>query len=108
MLTTTRASHMIHPSLCATVLIMDRTRSHYLNGNVNDKPKVPETASSLNSGDSFVLLTPEDVYLWVGNGCSPEEAKASEEISQVRVRLRMVPPTVAAFVRALALCDSRQ
>ncbi|CAM9961135.1 unnamed protein product, partial [Hapterophycus canaliculatus] len=40
-------------------------------------------ASSLNSGDSFVLLTPADVYLWVGNGCSAQEAKAAEEISQV-------------------------
>lgn len=44
---------------------------------------MPETASSLNSGDAFVLLTPSDVYLWAGNGCSPEEVKAAEEISQV-------------------------
>lgn len=45
--------------------------------------QVPETASSLNSGDSFVLLTPTDVYLWVGNGCSAEESHAAEEISKV-------------------------
>lgn len=47
--------------------------------------QVPEEASNLNSGDSFVLLTPTDVYLWVGNGCSAEESTAAEEISQVRI-----------------------
>ncbi|CAM9773741.1 unnamed protein product [Ectocarpus sp. 12 AP-2014] len=45
--------------------------------------QVPETASNLNSGDSFVLVTPTDVYLWVGNGCSAEESHAAEEISKM-------------------------
>eukprot|EP00752_Nemacystus_decipiens_P014256 g12677.t1 len=45
--------------------------------------QVPEVASSLNSGDAFVLLTPTDIYLWVGNGCSPEETKAADEISKM-------------------------
>ncbi|CAN0315830.1 unnamed protein product, partial [Ectocarpus sp. 4 AP-2014] len=52
--------------------------------------QVPETASNLNSGDSFVLLTPTDVYLWVGNGCSAEESHAAEEISKVYVSGRTV------------------
>eukprot|EP00904_Undaria_pinnatifida_P007549 jgi/Undpi1/3924/HiC_scaffold_16.g07292.m1 len=45
--------------------------------------QVPEMASSLNSGDSFVLLTPTDLYVWVGGGCASEEAAVAEEISEM-------------------------
>ena len=46
--------------------------------------KVPETASNLNSGDSFVLVTPSDIYVWIGGGCASEEAAVAEGISEVR------------------------
>lgn len=50
--------------------------------------QVPETASNLNSGDCFVLLTPTDIYLWVGSGCSADESHAAEEISKVYLKSR--------------------
>lgn len=56
---------------------------------------MPETASSLNSGDSFVLLTTSDVYIWVGNGCAADEAAVAETISQV-MRAKMVLERVVA------------
>ena len=31
--------------------------------------KVPERASSLNSGDAFVLTSPDTVFVWIGKGC---------------------------------------
>lgn len=53
--------------------------------------QVPETASSLNSGDSFVLLTPSDVFTWVGRGCSAEEASVAEGIAETLVGHAGIP-----------------
>eukprot|EP00039_Didymoeca_costata_P018244 m.332725 g.332725 ORF g.332725 m.332725 type:complete len:884 (-) comp16996_c0_seq1:287-2938(-) len=35
--------------------------------------QVPERAASLNSGDCFILETPEQLYIWNGRGCSGDE-----------------------------------
>ncbi|CAN0099992.1 unnamed protein product [Ascophyllum nodosum] len=45
--------------------------------------QVPETAENLNSGDSFVLLTPSEMFVWIGRGCSPEEASTAERIAEM-------------------------
>ncbi|CAN0494883.1 unnamed protein product, partial [Discosporangium mesarthrocarpum] len=52
--------------------------------------QVPEEASSLNSGDCFVLLTVGVVYTWVGKHCSEEEERVAEIIAQV-CRCVLVP-----------------
>lgn len=44
---------------------------------------MPETASNLNSGDSFVLVTASEVFTWVGRGCAPEEVTVAEGIAEV-------------------------
>lgn len=44
---------------------------------------MPENASNLNSGDSFVLLTPSDAYTWVGRSCAEEEVAVAEGIAEV-------------------------
>lgn len=51
--------------------------------------QVAEKASSLNSGDSFVLLTPTEMFIWVGSVCSPEETDVAMTISEVSDRVRM-------------------
>jgi hypothetical protein len=43
--------------------------------------QVPEKAASLNSGDSFVLVTPGAVYTWKGVHCLPEELAVAENIA---------------------------
>lgn len=48
--------------------------------------QVQETASNLNSGDCFVLVTPTDVFTWVGKGCKPEEVATAEVIAEVMDR----------------------
>lgn len=45
--------------------------------------QVPEESSNLNSGDCFVLVTPEKVYIWHGSGASEEEKKVAESVSEV-------------------------
>lgn len=45
--------------------------------------QVPEVAASLNSQDCFVLVTPTDVYTWVGVGSVPEEVTVSENIAAI-------------------------
>lgn len=42
--------------------------------------QVEERAASLNSGDCFVLESPEMLYLWFGNGCSREERDFTKQI----------------------------
>ena len=45
--------------------------------------QVPEKASSLNSGDVFVLLTPDTMYAWEGKGSNADEKKAGASIANV-------------------------
>jgi hypothetical protein len=54
----------------------DGTRLFHIRG-TNDfntrAVQVKEAASSLSSGDTFILETPEVIYLWLGKGCSGDE-----------------------------------
>merc|ERR1719473_2402686 len=34
--------------------------------------QVEEVAGSLNSGDAFLLRTPDSVYVWLGSGCNAD------------------------------------
>lgn len=45
--------------------------------------QVPERASSLNSNDSFVLLTPKTCYIWFGKGCSGDERECAKRVAVV-------------------------
>jgi advillin len=45
--------------------------------------QVPEVASSLNSGDAFVLVTPATVYCWQGRHCLPEEVDVAKKIAVI-------------------------
>lgn len=45
--------------------------------------QVEEKASSLNSGDCFVLLTPDTMYIWEGEGANSLEKQASESIANM-------------------------
>jgi hypothetical protein len=45
--------------------------------------QVAEVAASLNSGDCFVLLTPETVFEWYGEGANADEKSACKSIAQV-------------------------
>jgi hypothetical protein len=45
--------------------------------------QVAETASSLNSDDCFVLVTPTMVFSWSGNGATVEETTVAFNISSV-------------------------
>jgi hypothetical protein len=44
--------------------------------------QVAEVASSLNSEDVFVLVTPSHVYVWCGNGCNSDEQSVGLTIAQ--------------------------
>nr|WAQ15589.1 villin [Halisarca dujardinii] len=41
----------------------------------------PETASSLNSNDCFVLETPKATYIWYGKGCSGDERDMANSVA---------------------------
>lgn len=43
--------------------------------------QVPEKAASLNSGDCFVLLTPDVMYTWCGDGANDVEKKTAAGIA---------------------------
>lgn len=45
--------------------------------------QVAETASSLNSGDCFVLVTPSVVYVWQGRGANDSEAAVATNIANI-------------------------
>jgi villin 1/advillin len=45
--------------------------------------QVEEVAGSLNSGDCFVLLTPEKMIVWQGKGSNDQEKATSENIAKV-------------------------
>ena len=38
-------------------------------------------AASLNSNDVFVLITPQEGYLWYGKGCSGDERELAKELA---------------------------
>merc|ERR1712232_627298 len=43
---------------------------------------VEEQAASLNSGDAFLLRTPDQVYAWLGNGCNDAEIASAMKIGE--------------------------
>ncbi len=45
--------------------------------------QVPEVASSLNSGDCFILINPTHVYIWNGSGSNDSEKEYCREIANV-------------------------
>eukprot|EP01006_Ploeotia_vitrea_P014078 TRINITY_DN3738_c0_g1_i1.p1 TRINITY_DN3738_c0_g1~~TRINITY_DN3738_c0_g1_i1.p1 ORF type:complete len:837 (-),score=586.38 TRINITY_DN3738_c0_g1_i1:115-2625(-) len=45
--------------------------------------QVEEEAASLNSGDCFVLLTPETMYVWQGKGANADEKEVASNIAKV-------------------------
>lgn len=45
--------------------------------------QVAETASSLNSGDCFVLLTPDTMYVWQGIGANDSERSTAQNIADI-------------------------
>jgi len=61
----------------------DGTRLFHVRG-TNDfntrAVQVKETSASLNSGDCFILESPEQVYLWMGRGCSGDEREFTHMI----------------------------
>jgi len=61
----------------------DGTRLFHIRG-TNDfntrAVQVREEALSLNSGDCFILESPEQVYLWFGKGCSGDEREFTHKI----------------------------
>jgi hypothetical protein len=44
--------------------------------------QVPEVAASLNSGDAFILETPNKVFLWCGSGSTGDEREFAKTISK--------------------------
>ncbi|CAI5721964.1 unnamed protein product [Hyaloperonospora brassicae] len=50
--------------------------------------QVEEKASSLTSGDCFVLVTPAKVYEWQGAGCSGAEREVASKIASVLKKQR--------------------
>jgi hypothetical protein len=53
--------------------------------------EVNTTASNLNSGDVFALLTADHVYVWVGKGASDEERKvAATSMNQIQGERKVV------------------
>jgi hypothetical protein len=45
--------------------------------------QVEEVASSLNSGDCFVLLTPKTMFVWRGKGSNAQEKKVANNIAKI-------------------------
>ncbi|KAG5175370.1 villin [Tribonema minus] len=44
--------------------------------------QVPAKASSLNSGDCFLVITPTTVYMWIGTKCSSLEMETATKIGE--------------------------
>jgi len=44
--------------------------------------QVPEAASSLNSGDCFVLLTPSTLFVWQGSGANESEVETATKVAE--------------------------
>jgi villin 1/advillin len=45
--------------------------------------QVAERASSLNSGDCFVLLTPDTMFVWMGAGANEHERQCAQNIAKI-------------------------
>lgn len=45
--------------------------------------KVDPVASNLNSNDAFILLSPSDSVLWVGQGASDVERHGAQQLSEI-------------------------
>jgi hypothetical protein len=54
--------------------------------------QVPETAPSLNSGDCFVLLTPDIMYVWKGEGANESEVETATKIAEILRETRTLTP----------------
>jgi hypothetical protein len=52
------------------------------NANNTRAVQIEESASRLNSGDAFILKTPETVFCWYGKGCSADERKAAKVLAE--------------------------
>jgi len=58
----------------------------HVRGNDHDDTRavqVEEKASSLNSGDCFVLVTPGTVYMWQGSGANTTEVDTATEVANL-------------------------
>ena len=58
----------------------DGTSLYHVRGNTDYNTRavqVEEVAASLNSGDVFVLLTPDVMYVWNGSGANDQEKVCS-------------------------------
>ena len=63
---------------------VDGTRMFRIRGTCPDDVRatqVPEVAPSLCSGDSFVLDTPGNVWIWIGSGTTDEEKEFAEAMA---------------------------
>lgn len=78
----------------------DGTRLFHIRG-TNDfntrAVQVREEAVSLNSGDCFILESPEQVYLWFGKGCSGDEREFTHSIrKRINFTSKNTDPMVVA------------
>ena len=62
--------------------------------------QVEEKASSLNSADCFVLITPSTAYAWMGRGSTPDEKGVSESVAR-----RLANDYLDAAGRAVSVVD---
>lgn len=53
--------------------------------------QVEEEACNLNSGDCFVLATPETIYVWIGSNASNEEQEIAAKIAETYFSCNNVP-----------------
>lgn len=45
--------------------------------------QVEEKATSLNSGDAFILRVPSKLYVWFGSACNGEEKNTARKLSDI-------------------------
>jgi len=56
--------------------------------------QVEEKASSLNSGDCFVLVTPGTVYMWQGSGANMSEVETATDVAKLLQFSRTLEPLI--------------
>ena len=59
---------------------------YHVRGTNNINTRAVETtakASSLNSGDVFLLRNKANLYVWIGKGANTDEVKCAENISKI-------------------------